>query len=237
MTNSSRFISFNNFFKRLKTGVVKRRALGPGLILLSALMFYLSTTWTLAEEPILKPDIPKFDLTVPKSKTLKGGVLHQEAAASAQAAPLKKMHSGVLDLFKKKQDKLKAQTAKSTADSVLKSNASINPLDATIQEGVGIIGVKFLLPIGHMPIINRVFPGTPAWQVGLRSQDVIVAVDGVPTLGLAKEDVYAMIIGKPDTNVTISIRRSGNFIAKTMKRMDFNDIPDPLVRQDYLLSI
>jgi C-terminal processing protease CtpA/Prc len=227
----------NNFFKRLKASVVKRRALGPGLMLLSALMVSTSTNWTLAEEPILKPDIPKFDLTVPKSKTLKGGVLRQEAAASVQAAPSSKMHSGVLDLFKKKQDKLKAQTAKSSANSALKSKASVNPLDATIQEGVGIIGVKFELPNGSMPIIHRVFRGTPAWSVGLRPLDVIVAVDGVPTLGLAKNDVYAMIIGKPDTNVTISIRRSGNFIAKTMRRMDFNDIPDPLVRQDYLLSI
>jgi hypothetical protein len=237
MAKFRRCTTFNCFFKRFKPGVVKRHTLGPGLILLSALMLYASTSWTLAEEPILKPDIPKFDLTVPKSKTLKGGVLHQEAGASAQSAPLKKMHSGVLDIFKKKQDKLKAQVAKSTADSVLKSGASVNPLDSMIERGIGIIGVKFLLPTGRMPIINRVFPGTPAWQVGLRSQDVIVAVDGVPTLGLAQQDVYAMITGKPDTNVTISIRRSGNFIAKTMKRMDFNDIPDPLVRQDYLLSI
>jgi hypothetical protein len=225
-----------NFFKRLKTSVVKRHALTSSLILLSVQIPFAPSTAALAEELILKPDIPKFDLTVPKSKTLKGGVLHQEAAASAQAAPPKKMHSGVLDLFKK-QDKLKAQAAKSSANSVLKSNASVNPLNSMIEEGVGIIGVKFVLPDGHMPIINRVFPGTPAWQVGLRSQDVIVAVDGVPTLGLAKDDVYAMITGKPDTNVTISIRRSGNFIAKTMRRMDFNDIPDPLVRQDYLLSI
>jgi len=237
MADSSRCISFNHFFKRFKTSVVKRRTLGFGLILLSVLMLYVSTNWTLADEPILKPDIPKFDLTVPKSKTLKGGILRQEASAGAQGTPLKKMHSGVLDLFKKKQDKLKAQTAKSTADSALKSGASVNPLDSMIHEGMGIIGVKFVLPNGHMPIINRVFPGTPAWQVGLRSQDVIVAVDGVPTLGLAKDDVYAMITGKPDTDVTISIQRSGNFIAKTMKRMDFNDIPDPLVRQNYLLSI
>jgi hypothetical protein len=46
-----------------------------------------------------------------------------------------------------------------------------------------------------------------------------------------------MIVGRPDTEVTISIRRDGNFLAKTMKRMDFNDIPDPMVRQDYLMSI
>jgi hypothetical protein len=192
---------------------------------------------TQPEEPVLKPDIPKFDLTAPKPRTLKGGVQHREDAASAQPTG-KKMSSGVMDIFKKKKkEKLNGQTARLAPDSMLRSNTNQNTLNSTIQSGVGIIGVKFLLPIGHMPIINRVFPGTPAWQVGLHAQDVIVAVDGTPTLGLSKEDVYSMITGKPETEVTISIRRGTDFIAKTMKRMDFNDIPDPMVRQDYLMSI
>ena len=223
-------------FKKTYFFCKRGQTLVYSLLLVTALSPLLGSDVALAEEPILKPDIPKFDLTVPKSKTLRGGVLHQEASAAAQSAPLKKPHKGLLDMFNKK-DILKSQTAKSSANSVLKSNASINPLNSTIQDGVGIIGVKFMLPSGNMPIINRVFAGTPAAHVGLRSADVIVAVDGVPTQGLAKEDVYAMIIGKPDTKVTISIRRNGNFIPVTMKRMDFNDIPDPLVRQDYLLSI
>jgi hypothetical protein len=192
---------------------------------------------TQPEEPVLKPDIPKFDLTAPKSRTLKGGVQHREDATTAQPSG-KKMSSGVMDIFKKKKkEKLSGQTARLAPDSMLRSNTNQNTLNSTIQSGVGIIGVKFLLPIGHMPIINRVFPGTPAWQVGLRAQDVIVAVDGTPTLGLSKETVYSMIVGKPETEVTISIRRGTDFIAKTMKRMDFNDIPDPMVRQDYLMSI
>jgi hypothetical protein len=193
---------------------------------------------TQPDDPVLKPDIPKFDLSAPKPRTLKGGVQHRVDAEQTPPPTGKKMSGGVMDVFKKKKkEKLSGQTARIAPDSTLRGNGSSNFLNSTIQSGVGIIGVKFLLPIGHMPVINRVFPGTPAWQVGLHAQDVIVAVDGVPTLGLSKEDVYSMIVGKPETDVTISIRRGTDFIAKTMKRMDFNDIPDPMVRQDYLMSI
>ena len=195
----------------------------------------LAQTFADDEAPVLKPDVPKLDLTQPKSKTLKGGVEHREENNATQN---KKMSSGVMDIFKKKKkEKLSGQTAKLAPDTLLRGNTNQGALNATLPNGIGIIGVKFLLPIGRMPIINRVFPGTPAWQVGLHAEDVIVAVDGVPTLGLSKEDVYNMIVGKPETEVTISIRRGADFIAKTMKRMDFNDIPDPMVRQDYLMSI
>lgn len=197
-----------------------------------------SQSQSMDEPPVLKPDTPKLDTTSPlPSRTLKGGVQHR---ALSNHESSKKLSSGVLDVFKKKnKTKLNGQTAKVDANSLLRSgaNSNNNALTSTIQEGIGIIGVKFLLSFGHMPVINRVFPGTPAYTMGLHARDIIVAVDGVPTLGLSKEDVYGMIVGKPDTEVTISIKRGGEFIAKTLKRMDFNDIPDPLVRQDYLMSI
>ncbi len=198
------------------------------------------------QAPILKPDVPKFDLTPPPpSRTLKGGVQHEATELSVGEKDLtqnKKLSTGVMDIFKKKKTpKLSSQTAKTAPATPLRAGTNANGLTGnaanTVPNGIGIIGVKFLLSFGRMPIINRVFPGTPAYLMGLHARDVIVAVDGVPTLGLSKEDVYGMIVGKPDTEVTISIRRDGDFLAKTMKRMDFNDIPDPAVRQDYLMSI
>ena len=202
-----------------------------------------------SDQPVLKPDVPKLDLTPPPpSRQLKGGVQHEATELSVGEHNLgastsnKKLSTGVFDFMKKKKSvKLNSQTARNAQPNTLKANAGNNTLSAnaatTVPNGIGIIGVKFLLTFGRMPMINRVFMGTPAYTMGLRSRDVIVAVDGVPTLGLSKEDVYGMIVGRPDTEVTISIRRDGNFLAKTMKRMDFNDIPDPLVRQDYLMSI
>jgi len=31
--------------------------------------------------------------------------------------------------------------------------------------------------------------------------------------------------------------RNGDFMARTMQRMDFNDIADPLVKRDYMMSL
>jgi C-terminal processing protease CtpA/Prc len=100
-----------------------------------------------------------------------------------------------------------------------------------------IIGVKFEMVIGRPPTIKIVFSGTPASEEGVRSNDVIVAVDGIPTYGLSKEEVYDLIVGTPHTPVTLSLQRGQDFSVKKLMRMDFNDIPDPQVKADYLKSM
>jgi hypothetical protein len=50
--------------------------------------------------------------------------------------------------------------------------------------------------------------------------------------------VYDLIIGSPGTTVNISVMRaSGDFKVYTCTRMDINDLTDPLVRRDYLMSM
>jgi hypothetical protein len=123
------------------------------------------------------------------------------------------------------------------SDSWFRGRTQDSMLNSSISTGIGIIGVKFVLFTGRSPVINRVFPLTPAAEVGLRPDDVIVAVDGVPTHGLRKEEVYDMIIGTPGTPVTISIERSGNYKAYNLTRMNINELTDPAVRRDYLRSL
>lgn len=184
-----------------------------------------------AGEPVLKLDVPKMDV-LPQRKTLKGGVQHSEAHTAKPHKLSAGAAQGQVDA------KLSAGTAKNGIfNKIFKVKVNQTPLNAAVQSGVGIIGVKFILGFGRPPVINRVFPGTPAQQSGLRINDVIVAVDGVPTNGLTKEEVYSMIVGTPETAVTVSILRNQEFLARTMNRMDFNDIPDPMVKRDYLLSM
>jgi C-terminal processing protease CtpA/Prc len=134
--------------------------------------------------------------------------------------------------------KLFSSKAKADKQRALEAQTRNNaPLNAQVASGIGIIGVKFVLAFGRPPVINRVFPGTPAAVVGLRNNDVIVAVDGIPTYGLTKEEVYQMIVGSPGTPVTVTVSRNGDYVPRTMNRMDFNDITDPIVRRDYLMSI
>jgi hypothetical protein len=124
-----------------------------------------------------------------------------------------------------------------TNDDLYRQRLQQQMLDSGITTGIGIIGVKFILFAGHSPIINRVFPLTPAASAGLQPYDVIVAVDGIPTRGLRKEEVYDMIIGTPGTPVMVSIERDGDFKVYNLTRMNINDITDPSIRSDYFRSL
>lgn len=171
---------------------------------------------------------PKLDNTpVPqaipsKKEPLKAGVQHHEKLGK-----------------EKKNKKFKLSQEKSrldmqTQNGRLQSNTNQGFFDTSIQSNIGIIGVKFLCQQGYSPVVNNVFPGTPAFTAGIVPEDVIVAVDGVPTQGLNREECYDLIVGTPNTPVTLSLRHGGEFRAKTLTRMDFNDIKDPRIRQAYL---
>lgn len=186
------------------------------------------------DQILLKPDVPKLDTTVeaPK-KTLKGNIQHShKEPAPAARRPLttgaNQSGSGFgipgLGRLGSNRNQMKAQ-------------AKNNTLDASAMAGIGIIGVKFEMVVGRPPTIKIVFSGTPASDEGVRTNDVIVAVDGIPTYGLSKEEVFDLIVGTPHTPVTLSLQRGQDFSVKKLMRMDFNDIPDPQVKADYLKSM
>ncbi len=186
------------------------------------------------EEILLKPDVPKMDMPVeaPK-KTLKGNVQHSHKQADPNRKPFSAGanqsgsalgSAGTARLGAPRRAQMKAQVKNSM-------------LDASAFAGIGIIGVKFEMIIGRPPTIKIVFAGTPASDEGIRPNDVIVAVDGIPTYGLTKEEVYDLIVGTPHTPVTLSLQRGGDFAVKRLTRMDFNEIPDPQVKADYLKSM
>jgi C-terminal processing protease CtpA/Prc len=216
------------------------------LPLLLITVFQLSSTmsWAAQVEPeqILKPDIPKLDMTGKPKSPLKGGVQHNAVLKQEKQRALNaKLGTDNGNLLKGKtadgaKDTLKGKTTDS--DNWAKRKAKLDKerqdaLEAEATSGIGIIGIKFVMTYGRPPVINRVFPGTPASEKGLLPNDIIVAVDGVPTFGLSQNEVYNMIIGTPNTPVTLSLRRNQDFTSCRMNRMDFNDIKDPRVRRDY----
>jgi hypothetical protein len=173
-------------------------------------------------EPKLDNTPPPPPAQLPKKEPLKAGVQHHEKVGK-----------------EKKNKKFKLSQEKSrldmqTQNGRLQSNVNNGFFDTSIQSNIGIIGVKFLCQQGYSPVVNNVFPGTPAFTAGIVPEDVIVAVDGVPTQGLNREECYDLIVGTPNTPVTLSLRHGGEFRAKTLTRMDFNDIKDPRIRQAYL---
>lgn len=199
------------------------------LALAMNILFWSNLPLWAEESSKLKADIPKLDALSPKEispalnkksvGTLKGGVEHSTK-------------------LEQKQTRLKGISGRTSLDNAfLKSRVRDNSFALESQSGFGIIGVKFVLALGKQPVINRVFPGTPAFSRGLRPNDIIVAVDGIPTMGLTKDEVYDLIIGSPGTPVTISVMRNGDFQVVTCTRMDINEITDPQVRRDYMMTM
>lgn len=185
-----------------------------------------------ADDVLLKPDVPKLDTPVEApQKTLKGNIQHSHQQGEPPRKPLStgtNRTGSALGL---------PGLGRLGSRSPMKAQARNNPLDASILAGIGIIGVKFEMAMGRPPTIKLVFTGTPASDQGIQVDDVIVAVDGIPTYGLTKEEVYDLIVGTPHTAVTLSLQRGGDFSVKRLTRMDFNEITDPKVKADYLRSL
>ncbi len=166
---------------------------------------------------------PKMDVAPPEAppfkmrSTLQGSVQHVESKKKQKSRKL------MFGVKKGQSDTLKA-SAKNDG----------GPLKTQAESSIGIIGVKFVATLGRPPVINEVFPNTPADKIGLRLNDMIVAVDGVPTSGLSKDEVFDLIVGTPGTQVSLSILRNGDYTAYSCVRMDINELIDPRIRRDYM---
>jgi hypothetical protein len=191
------------------------------------------------DEAILKPDVPKLDLaptvhSMPKGATLKGNIEHHTKLHPPPQNKPKRLNSRIV---KPDLGPLNGMLNGSTDNGKSVTLGADAQQQYVLDKSIGIIGIKFL-KMGERPaMVNRVFPGTPAYKVGFSVDDAIVAVDGVPISGLNKDECYDLIVGTPNTPISVTLMHHGNFEVKNMMRMDFNEIPDPMVRRDYLHSL
>lgn len=220
----------------------KKRNSNPFVFVLTAvLMALVFASGALAQEglvkvaqddPILKPDIPKLDV-VPKKEPLKGGVEHNFKGGADPAKKKKKLKASANNSLFQPKSRLGA----SLDNNRFNAQVDDTKLESQAERSIGIIGVRFVSTNGYPPVINTVFPGTPAATAGVVPNDLIVAVDGVPTSGLTRDECYDLIIGTPNTPVTLSLRRGHNFFVRTMNRMDLNEMTDPRVRHAYMYHL
>lgn len=80
-------------------------------------------------------------------------------------------------------------------------------------------------PRNNKVIVIAPFAGTPAYRVGIRPGDVIVAVDGKPTDNLSTSDVAEMLKGPKGTTVKITVLREGS-----EKPIEFSVMRDEIPR-------
>ena len=209
----------------LKASMNKPSRLRYFSLSMAAISLLLATDMAVAAQGYQAVE-PKMDAVAPQeipatkpAKTLQGNIQHVD-----------KQHP-------KKQGKFMFGAKRGQTDTLRARVKDDGALKAQAESSIGIIGVKFVATLGKPPVINEVFPNTPADKVGLRVSDMIVAVDGVPTSGLTKDEVFDLIVGTPGTQVSLSILRNGEYSAVSCMRMDINELIDPRIRRDYMIHM
>jgi len=84
----------------------------------------------------------------------------------------------------------------------------------------GLIGIYVDYQDGY-PVITGLLPASPALKAGLKTGDVILAIDGKPALNLKPEESSALIRGRVGTQVALHLRRGGGELDVTVERQDF----------------
>jgi carboxyl-terminal processing protease len=85
------------------------------------------------------------------------------------------------------------------------SNATENRAQ---RDGFGGIGVTISVEDGKVQVIS-VLHYTPADRLGVRRDDVITEIDGVPTDNLSQKEVVTKLRGPVDSRVNLTIKRAG----------------------------
>jgi carboxyl-terminal processing protease len=80
-------------------------------------------------------------------------------------------------------------------------------------------------PRNNKVIVIAPFAGAPAYRVGIRPGDIIIAVDGKQTDNMSTSDVAELLKGPKGTSVKITVLREGSD-----KPLDFNVIRDEIPR-------
>ena len=96
------------------------------------------------------------------------------------------------------------------------------------------VGVEVSMEDDQVVVVSS-FEGSPAAAAGIRTGDVIAAIDGVPVNPMALADTIGRMRGKEGTSVKIGILRSGNTapLEYTLKRSRVelhsvkSDLPEP----------
>jgi len=70
------------------------------------------------------------------------------------------------------------------------------------------VGMEITVDEGKVTV-NQPFPGSPAWNAGLRRGDVVAAVDGKDTTGMDTAQVANMLRGPKATPVSVTVLRQG----------------------------
>lgn len=93
-----------------------------------------------------------------------------------------------------------------------------------VTQGPGIVGLDMLIHSQRYPVVQYVFPHTPADRQGIRAGDTLLAVNGVQLLGKSRAQVDAMIPDVPGERVSFVIARDGRLHEVTLTVMALSEV-------------
>lgn len=102
---------------------------------------------------------------------------------------------------------------------------------AGIYYGIG--AYVSLDPETGLPKISGVIKGTPAEEVGLRSNDLLYEIDGVSAYGLSLSEAVDLIKGEENTQVVLNLIRDGDpiEISVTRRRVESPTVESEMLEQ------
>ena len=80
-------------------------------------------------------------------------------------------------------------------------------LEMMLSKTYGGIGAIIYKQVDSNVVINEPYYGSPAWKNGLVCGDEIIAIDGMPTKGLAAAESSDRMKGKPGTTVNFKVKK------------------------------
>ncbi len=116
---------------------------------------------------------------------------------------------------------------------ILKGTIKEDVSNAKQLTGIGVIGIRFIHQSGFPSYIEQIYPNSPASRAGLRTKDLIFAIDGIRTDHLNSDSVYQLLAGDPGTKVKIFITRGQSMFNLELVREDLANL-SPDVQNRYL---
>jgi carboxyl-terminal processing protease len=93
------------------------------------------------------------------------------------------------------------------------------------RDGFGGIGVRISVEDDQVRVIS-VMHYTPAERMGLKTDDLILAIDGVTTKGLTQQDVVEKLRGPVDSKVEVTIKRIDQDVAFSVAILRAHVVPE-----------
>ncbi|MEO3435232.1 S41 family peptidase [Inquilinus sp. CAU 1745] len=87
------------------------------------------------------------------------------------------------------------------------------------RDGYGGVGLLLAYDDEGRPVVQNVYPETPASAAGVEEGSIILAVDGVPVEDFGAENIGARLRGRPDSTVAMTVETpSGAILTHDLKR-------------------